>query len=183
MSILKNYGYGQPMEIQKKICLLGDFAVGKTSLVRRFVEGMFDEKYLSTLGAKVDRKSLVVPKSGDSVKMKLLIWDIAGGEKFSMMVRSYYNGASGAVLVCDLTRPETIASLERYTQDFWNINPNTPVIIAGNKIDLVNEVEEVTAQLADTASRYQASWFVSSAKTGENVETLFQILGQSLLSK
>lgn len=171
------------MEIQKKVCLLGDFAVGKTSLVRRFIEGLFDEKYLSTLGAKVDRKTLNLEKNGQAVKLKLLIWDIAGSEKFNMMMGSYYNGASGAILVCDLTRPETITSLKKYVDNFWKINPNTPLVIAGNKVDLLGSDMSVTDKLMEEAQKYQSDHFISSAKTGENVEELFHSLGKNMLTK
>jgi len=168
------------MELQKKICLLGDFSVGKTSLIRRFVEGIFEEKYLSTLGAKVDRKILSIEPS---TQLKLLIWDIAGGEKFNMMMRSYYNGSSGAILVCDLTRLETITSLKNYITDFHGINHAVPLVIMGNKVDLVDPQSDIIAHLAETAHQCQVPYFVSSAKTGQNVEVSFHTLGKSIIER
>lgn len=85
--------------VQKKVCLLGDFAVGKTSLVRRFVEGHFEDKYLSTIGVKVARKSL----DRDETKLNLLIWDLVGGNEFSRSETGYLLGTAGALVVCDLT--------------------------------------------------------------------------------
>ena len=171
------------MELQKKICLLGDFAVGKTSLIRRFVEGIFDEKYLSTLGAKVDRKVLKFEADEQSIQLKLLIWDIAGGEKFNMMMRSYYNGSSGAILVCDLTRLETILSLKNYVSDFHGINQAVPLVIMGNKVDLVEPQSDIVTRLAEVAAQYQVPYFVSSAKTGQNVEISFHTLGKSIVQR
>ncbi|OQY48904.1 MAG: GTP-binding protein [Anaerolineaceae bacterium 4572_78] len=169
------------MLIQKKICLLGDFSVGKTSLVRRFVEGEFDDKYLSTLGAKVNRKTLNYQHE-QPTELKLLIWDIAGGEKFDMMMRSYYNGSSGAILICDLTRPETLDSLDKYIHNFWNINPDTPFVIAGNKADLIEDNAATMKELDKIATQNQMAYFITSAKTGQNVESLFHRLGELLLS-
>ena len=93
--------------ISKKVCLLGDFAVGKTSLVRRFVLNIFEDRYLSTIGVKVSRKTVVTPGPGDLIELTLMLWDLAGSEEFDQVRASYLRGASGAVLVCDLTRPET----------------------------------------------------------------------------
>lgn len=168
--------------IQKKICLLGDFAVGKTSLIRRFVEGRFDDKYLSTIGAKIDRKQLTLQRETGLTDLTLLIWDLAGGEKFSHMVSSYYRGAAGALLVCDLTRPETLATLERYVHEFWQINPGTPLIMVGNKVDLVEARAITDADLDAFATPRRLPWFTSSAKTSENVETTFALLGERLLA-
>ena len=92
--------------IQKKICLLGEFAVGKTSLIRRYVEDKFSDKYLSSIGVKVSRKNVEL---GDDT-VKLLIWDLAGGEDYTQS--SYLMGAAGALLVCDVTRADTLTVYE-----------------------------------------------------------------------
>ena len=86
--------------VQKKVCLLGDFAVGKTSLIRRYVEDRFDDKYLSTIGVKISRKIVQRP----DYALTLLIWDLAGGDDINQLSRRYLLGAVGAILVCDLTR-------------------------------------------------------------------------------
>lgn len=168
--------------IQKKVCLLGDFAVGKTSLVRRFVEGIFEDKYLSTIGAKVDRKTVVIQTDGQAANLALLLWDLAGGEKFDRVMSNYYRGAAGAVLVCDLTRPETLQAVVNYTRDFWSVNPRTPIMVVGNKQDLAEKRAITDEDLASVAGQFQLPWFVSSARTGENVEFIFQALGQRLLA-
>ena len=97
--------------IKKKVCLLGSFAVGKTSLVERFVHNRFDEKYLTTIGVKISQKALPPIESKRDRQMiqhTFLIWDIAGLEKFDSVEMSYFRGAAGALVVADLTRPETI---------------------------------------------------------------------------
>src|SRR3989304_6738157 len=117
--------------IQKKVCMLGDFAVGKRSLVRRFVEGRFDDKYLSSIGVKISRKTLV---RGDH-RLDLIIWDLAGCENFIHLQPAYLQGAAGALVVCDLTRRDTLQNLSDYCQQFLMINPSAAVVYLGNKGD------------------------------------------------
>ena len=167
--------------MQKKVCLLGDFAVGKTSLVRRFVEGIFEDKYLSTIGTKVSRRVIILEQAGRTIELTMLLWDLAGGEKFDRVMASYYRGAAGAILVCDLTRPETLETLWDYAGDFWNINPNSPLILVGNKVDLVEQRAVTNQDLATLAGRCRSPWFTTSAKTGENVELAFRLLGERII--
>lgn len=95
---------------------------------------------------------------------------------------SYYRGAAGALLVCDLTRPETLTILERYAQEFWSVNPRTPFVVVGNKVDLTEQRMIADHDLATFAQSVKAPWFTSSAKTGANVETIFATLGQLILA-
>jgi len=164
--------------IQKKICLVGDFAVGKTSLARRFVEGIFDDKYLSSIGANISRKVLAL----DGSDLTLLIWDLVGGEKFDRVIANYYRGSAGALLVCDLTRPETLDKLTGYASDFLGINPAAHLVFVGNKVDLTSERRIRDVSLAAVAERYHAPVFISSAKTGQDVQQAFETLGQHLLA-
>ncbi len=163
-----------------KICLIGDFAVGKTSLIRRFTESRFNESYLSTIGIRVSRKVL---QTSDSLTLTLLIWDTAGGEPFTAVVRSYYRGSRGAALVCDVTRSETVTSLMRYATEFHSVNPGVPLIMMANKIDLRSERAVTDAQLDEIAAALDAQLFFTSAKTGEGVEDAFRALGQSIIGK
>lgn len=172
-------------KLQKKICLLGDFAVGKTSLVRRFVEGRFDEKYLSTIGVKVDRKVLHLPSPhlGErKVELTFMLWDLAGGPEFSPVIPSYYRGSAGAILTCDLTRPDTLAGLERYARDFLEVNPAAWLVMAANKVDLGEERCLSEESLNEFAAVNRVPMFVTSAKTGELVEEMFQHLGTLILT-
>lgn len=166
--------------IMKKICLLGDFAVGKTSLVRRFVFNMFDDSYISTIGVKVSRKIVAVPRAGAVTELVIMLWDIAGKNGFEQVRTSYMRGAAGAVLVCDLTRPETLDSLAAYADDLRALNPNANVIIAANKCDLAGY--RITAeQIERLASRYHAPYYLTSARMGDAVESMFRHLGRLLL--
>ena len=108
------------MNYSTKICLIGDFAVGKTSLIRRFTESRFSDTYLSTIGVRVSRRVVQIADTPPTT-LTMLIWDTAGSEPFTTIVQSYYRGARGAALVCDLTRSDTAAALERYAQEFLQI--------------------------------------------------------------
>lgn len=164
------------MIIQKKICLLGDFAVGKTSLVRRFVEGRFDDKYLSTVGVKISRKSLA--RNGD--QLNLLIWDLAGGEAFGRYEASYLRGASGALIVCDLTRPETLATAQQYAAQMRQENPLAACVLIANKGDLT-ELRTLTDDELEAASALlNMPYLVTSAKSGANVPLAFEHLADAV---
>lgn len=166
--------------IQKKICMLGDFAVGKTSLVRRFVEGSFDDRYLTTIGVKVSRRPVELPQSKT---INLLIWDLAGGEEFTGVQTSYIQGSSGALLVCDLTRPNTFAALKPYARRLLEVNPSAVLILAGNKVDLTEQRQIEDKELAELANTLQAVWFTTSAKTGDGVDMAFKDLAIKILEK
>ena len=165
----------------KKVCLLGDFAVGKTSLVRRFVYNRFDDKYLSTIGVKVSRKTVSVPHQDQIVPLTMLLWDLAGSEEFSPMRASYLRGAAGGILVCDLTRPETLNNLFTYVEDLLRLNPAARLILAANKHDLADQHYLSETNIAEAADQLDTTYYLTSAKTGTDVETLFRQLGQLLI--
>lgn len=161
--------------VQKKVCLLGDFAVGKTSLVRRFVEGRFDDKYMTTVGVVVSRKT--VNYSG--VSLHLLLWDLAGGRDFSKS--GYLVGLAGALLVCDVTRQTTLAGYQTYCEQVRQFNPDVRLVLLANKCDLTNEREIPEEQLAALAQEIGAPLLHTSAKTGDNVEEAFRTLADMLI--
>ena len=166
--------------IAKKICLLGDFAVGKTSLVRRFVYSLFEDKYISTIGVKVSRKTVAVPRADEVIELKMMLWDLAGSEEFSHVRASYLRGAAGAVLVCDLTRPETLDSLKTYASDLLGISPNAQFVLAANKCDLTEQQQLTEQQVEDLATALDAPYHLTSAKRGDEVESLFRHLGKRI---
>ncbi|MBE7549506.1 MAG: GTP-binding protein [Anaerolineales bacterium] len=169
--------------MNKKICLLGDAAVGKTSLVRRFVYNLFDDKYLSTIGVKVSRKTVAVPRADGVIELTMMLWDLAGSEEFDRVRSSYLRGAAGAILVCDLTRPETIDSLRVYADSLSRVNPNAQVVILGaNKCDLVDRQALDLAPIERVAADLNASYYLVSAKTGHEVDNLFRHLGRLLVT-
>jgi small GTP-binding protein len=167
--------------VQKKICMLGAFAVGKTSLVRRFVEGRFDDRYLSSIGVKINRKPVIV--RGTTVN--LIVWDLAGSEDYNGLQASYLQGAAGGIVICDLARASTLRSWEHYTRRLREFNPTARVALAANKADLeARELsdDELRRASATCCGDSNLPYFVSSAKTGENVDQVFRWLAEQLLS-
>ena len=176
----------EPVLIKKKICLLGSFAVGKTSLIKRFVYSRFDEKYLTTIGVKISQKILPpLQYSGNSqlTQYSFLIWDIAGMEKFDKVVMNYYRGASGALAVADLTRPETIPQLQVVCDRFISVNPAARLLIVGNKLDIFQENDKIINSLKKTALNFSGGYILTSAKTGARVEDAFYMLAKNIGSK
>jgi small GTP-binding protein len=169
--------------IQQKICLLGDFGVGKTSLVRRFVSGIFDDKYLSTVGVNISRKAVTLNTNTKVVTFNFMLWDLNGGAKFDKMFTSYCGGASGALIVCDLGRAETFDKLSYYAEGFKQLRPTAPLLIVGNKNDLPSAEWRVNPTTISTlAQKYSAASFLTSAKTGAIVNEMFDHLAHLLLT-
>lgn len=163
--------------IQKKICLLGGFGVGKTSLVSQFVHSIFSEKYLTTIGVKIDKKSLAV----DGTDVELVIWDIYGQDDFQKLRTSYLRGASGYLLVADGTRRATLdtaVDVQRLAEEALG---RAPFILALNKADLRAQWEVDDAAVDE---RTGAGWQVveTSAKTGDSVEGAFSSLARAMLA-
>lgn len=168
------------ISLSKKICLLGDYAVGKTSLVRRFVYNLFDDKYLSTIGVKVSRKMIALPHNNDIVELTLMLWDLAGSEEFNDVRASYLRGSAGAIIVCDLTRPATLEAVPKYATELRQVNPAARLVVAANKGDLTEKHQLTQEQVGAQASALGAPHYQTSAKSGANVEAVFRQLGQLL---
>jgi small GTP-binding protein len=111
----------------------------------------------------------------------MMLWDLAGSEEFDQVRASYLRGAAGAILVCDLTRAETLDSLHAYAGDLVSVNPDARLILAANKRDLADEQQLTPAQIEAVAAGLSAPCYLTSARTGDEVETLFQHLGQLLV--
>lgn len=162
--------------IQKKICMLGAFAVGKTSLVGRYVEGIFSEKYLTTVGVKVDRKQIEVGQR----RLNLILWDLNGEDEFLKVRMSYVRGAAGYLLVVDGTRRETLETaciLQRRVEQAVGTVPHVLVL---NKIDLADDWELAEGQVEKAAGSALAV-VTTSAKTGAGVEQAFVTLATEIL--
>jgi small GTP-binding protein len=162
--------------IQKKVCLLGSFGVGKTSLVRRFIESIFDDHYHTTIGVKIDKK--VVEIGGK--KLTLVLWDVAGKSASQGIRTSYLSGCSGYLLVADGTRRATVEEAMGIAETAAQTCGTIPAVLLLNKSDLIDEWEiepEREQRLA------QDGWLSmrTSAKTGESVEQAFHTLGQRML--
>lgn len=173
--------------ISKKVCLVGDFGVGKTSLIRRFVDRQFSDQYLSTVGVKISRKTVDLPpketQPGGSVQ--LLLWDLEGHTKFKGIAPSYLQGASGVVIVGDVTRQETINRIPEHINLFLSVNPRGWIIIALNKIDLINpeKLERLVDKVPIIGADQLLSSYQTSAKTGAYVDEIFTQLSYQFLLK
>jgi len=156
--------------IRKKILFLGDFSVGKTSLIRRYIDNTFDDRYLTTIGVKIAKKNLQV----NGTELELLIWDIEGATVIKQISKTYYQGASAAIIVCDASRKETIAGLKSHIERFRNINPDTPYAVAYNKADIL------TAKQRESFV-FPYVGYLTSAKEGTNVPQLFTLLTKEII--
>lgn len=168
--------------VKVKVCLVGEMAVGKSSLIRRYVQQVYDDKYLSTLGVNVTRKFLELPAKvgGAPVEFEMMIWDIMG---LRGIHESYFHGAAGIVAVCDVTRRETLDALPGWIEDVRRV-AGTPVIaIAANKADLLNESRIGPTEISRLAESMEAEWLATSAKTNENIEEIFWRLAERILAR
>lgn len=161
------------MHKSKKIVLLGHFGVGKTSLIRKFVENEFSESYKVTIGVHISKKKLL---TNTNEEMSLIIWDIEGTKDLKSTRSSYLLGTHGVLYVFDVNRPTTYNTID---EDLLLINkwcPKAPIKVIGNKIDLLTE-EDIRAKLEKKIIHND---FLTSAKTGNQVETSFYELAKEL---
>ncbi len=165
-------------EVKKKVNLLGDPAVGKTSLILRYVKNVYGEEYLKTLGTNVYTKE--VPLTG--ARVKLVIYDIMGEKDFTAVQQSAFRGSAGAIAVADVTRRETVNNLvDEWLERYRPLSTEEPpIILAINKDDL--DKREITEEyITDELSPYFDNFFFTSAKTGHQVEELFRSLASRVL--
>jgi len=164
-----------------KVCFIGDAGVGKTSLIKRFVLDVFDDRYIATIGTKVTKK--IVDVDGQT-KVMMLVWDIMGQKGFRELLReAYFFGAHGAIAVCDLTNKETLEELRYWIKALTDVAGDVPIVFAGNKIDLENDRVIKEQDLQELASKYKGKAFLTSAKTGQNVEAVFKALAEAMSEK
>jgi small GTP-binding protein len=161
--------------LMKKVCMLGSPAVGKTSLVRRFVESIFDDRYLTTVGVKIDRKRVTV--SGK--EMSLVLWDLSGDDELAQPKPSHLRGASGYILVADGCRRVTAQRAIAIEQRATSISGPVPVVVALNKADVKPDWEIGGGEIEELG---QKGWrcLYTSAKTGDGVEALFHTLAEQM---
>lgn len=164
--------------IQKKVCMLGGFAVGKTSLVSRFVRSIFSDKYLTTVGVKIDKKTV---KAGDR-EVTLVLWDINGQDEFQDVQESYLRGTSGYLLVVDGTRRQTLETASQLQQKAEAVAGKVPFVVVLNKSDLATEWQVDERGIVKLAEQ---GWPIvrTSAKTGEGVEETFLKLTLAMLEE
>jgi small GTP-binding protein len=157
--------------VQKKICMLGAFAVGKTSLVTRFVDSSFSEKYHTTMGVRIEKKALQL----GGKEWHLIIWDLAGEDEFLQIRSSYLRGSSGYLLVADGTRRATLDAAVKMQQRVRDTIGDVPFVFMLNKSDLADEWE-IAERTIEALSKRGWTWLKASAKTGAGVEEAFLTL-------
>ena len=174
--------FGLPNYIKRKVLLVGDGAVGKTSVIRRFVVDNFADEYIATIGAKVTKKEMRVERGMTDYDVSMMIWDVLGQKGFNAIQSNSFMGSRGVVLVFDTTRPHTAESL----RDYWvpmlqKVSPNAPRVIFANKVDLLANKAVADELASDLAYDLGCRHYLTSAKTGENVESGFRFLAREMI--
>ena len=166
-----------------KICLVGEEAVGKTSLIHRFVSGAFDESYIRTLGAVVSKKSVSLGTlDGRPVNVDMVILDIMGKRTFLQLFQeAYFHGAKGILAVFDVTRKSSLRDLTKWIDGVRDSVGPIPVYTLGNKSDLTERRETTEQEASETLRAYETPILYTSAKTGDNVEQAFQSLAKTIV--
>jgi small GTP-binding protein len=164
--------------MKKKIVMLGSFAVGKTSLVQRFVNSIFSEKYQTTIGVKIDQKTVVV----DGTEVNLLLWDIHGEDDYQKVKPIYIMGSSGCFIVIDGTRLATLTIGNELIEVAKKTAPNSVIVVLINKSDLKNDWDITESDIDDLKNKgYEV--IETSAKTSEAVELAFNRISQLMLKE
>ncbi|MHA1292625.1 MAG: GTP-binding protein [Promethearchaeota archaeon] len=158
-------------EFSLKLILTGNYKVGKTSLINRFIHNKFQESYISTIGVEISKKVVTLGEAN----LNFIIWDIAGQFQTMAPYRArFYNGANAAFIVIDRTREDLLESIRMWHNDIKNsVQIKIPIIIVGNKSDLENEIVISEEQIKKIADEYRFHYILTSAKTGENVNDAF----------
>jgi small GTP-binding protein len=161
------------MNISKKIVLVGHFGVGKSSLIRRFVQNAFSEEYKVTIGVQIHKKEIAINEK----KITFIIWDIEGKDDLDKIRKSYLLGTSGFIYVIDPTRNSTYVNFSKEIEYIKLNFPTASLITVASKSDLIDK-KDFTNELSLT---HLSVDFFSSAKTGENIQKIFEKLGQNFM--
>jgi len=170
-------------EFEIKICLLGDIAVGKTSIASRFCKNSYTDNYINTIGGAYQQQNLVL---SNGAKMKLHIWDTSGQDRFRSMTNLYYRDAQAAILTYDVTNPQSLESLNYWLSELKDKvdQENMLLCLAGNKNDVDKNEKKVTeSQGKEFAEKNNMLFFETSAKTGAGVKELFQTIAKKEYDK
>lgn len=164
--------------LQKKVCMVGAFATGKTSLIARFVRSIFSENYQTTVGVKIDKKTVFT----HGKELNLILWDLYGEDEFQKVHTSYLRGSSGYLLVVDGTRHNTLDIAFALKQRVEDSLGNIPFVMVLNKADLVDEWDIENEEIEQLTKK---GWTViqTSAKTGDGVEEVFQTLADKIMEE
>jgi small GTP-binding protein len=186
----------QTIRIKGKVCLLGDAAVGKTSLIRRFVFDTFQDKYISTIGTKVTKKSMKIPypEYERNIDLTLMIWDIMGQHaerlpstlsqyEHYMPPKNYFRNAKAAIIVCDITREDTFENMKKWIKHLFELSGKVPIVLTGNKLDLMCETDFPVSKITEFAKENDCESLLASARSGENVEKMFYTIGDMIVNE
>lgn len=169
-------------KVKRKIILIGDGNVGKTSLVRRFVLDVFDDRYFLTIGSKVVKKRVTYQKDDNNmIELDMMIWDLMGQKEYIRTQQITFTGTHGALMVCDVTSKETLSNLEHWRNVLFDVTEEIPIVILANKNDLTDEAEISEEDLMNASKKFKAECYFTSAKTGENVDDAFRKIGGKLI--
>lgn len=164
--------------LQKKICLLGAFAVGKTSLIMRYVDSIFSDKYHTTIGVKIDKKQIMV----EDQSVTLMIWDLAGQDDLTRLRTSYLRGVAGYIVVADGTRPFSLDTAINMHKEAREFTGDIPFVLAVNKADLKDDDKwQIQDEELQLLKEQGIEVLLTSAKTGDQVETMFHRLTQKMI--
>ncbi len=167
--------------LKSKICLVGEKAVGKTSLIRRYVLNMYEDEYVTTIGTRVSKKEarVFLPERDILVDVDMQIWDIMGEKGFRELLKeAYFYGANGILAVADLTRRKTLDGLDDWIDGVEAVVGRVPLLIAVNKSDLVSAAQYGEKDVDQVARAFECPYIVTSAKSGANVDEAFRRIGQ-----
>jgi small GTP-binding protein len=174
-----------PADVVKlKVCMAGEAAVGKTSLIRRYVLDEYDDRYIATLGTKVSKKTVTIhdASSGRPIEVRTILWDVMGTRTLRELLKeAYYHGAHGILAVTDLTRGETLQGLDPWAESIRAVAGSIPVYVVVNKSDLETERGIAMDAIESFCRTREWPWSYTSAKTGEGVEDAFRRLVEAVL--
>lgn len=171
--------------MKAKVCLVGEPAVGKTSLIRRFVLDVFDDSYIATMGAKVLKKDVgVLDDTYGNLLVNLVIWDIMGDKTFrDLFKEAFFQGAQGLLAVCDVTRKGTLTGLTNWIDEVSKVAGDIPIQIIANKTDLTTNMEIDEDEIRSYSDSINSRYIMTSAKTGENVEPAFDAMARNIIDR
>ncbi|UCH89466.1 MAG: GTP-binding protein [Thermoplasmata archaeon] len=165
----------------KKVVLIGDESVGKTSMIRRFVLDKFDDRYISTLGTKVTKRNLTIREGSSVNNITFMIWDIMGQKRFEKIQSVAFKNAHGSFIVCDVTKKDSLEHIEVWLDLLYRVTRDIPLVLLANKIDLEEQCVVQEDDVKEIASKYGVPYYFTSAKTGENVNKAFLALGKLMV--
>lgn len=167
-----------------KICVIGDGAVGKTSLIKRFTAGSFNKDYIKTLGAQFSRYEKIMEIDGKKIRSRLFLWDIAGQKEFSFMRPTFYNGAKATIIVYDTSRDETRTNIVDWYEDIKKYCGDLPTVCFGNKSDLIEEDKYDSSEIDKISEDLDfIKVYLTSAKTGKSVTDAFNSIIEVLVKR